>query len=406
MGQSAESSSYKLVIVGGGTGGITIAARMKKHFPAASIALLEPSEQHFYQPMWTLVGGGEVDKSTTVKPESSVMPEGIAWIKARAETFLPEENALLTDGGQRIEYEILVVSPGLVIDLAAIKGLPEALKSDPRVVTNYLFEYADKTFEAVEATRKGRAIFTHPSTPIKCGGAPQKAMYLSEDFWRQHGVRDDVEVCGYFATPSIFAVPLIREALDPIIERRDIHMHYRRDLVEVRPETSEAVFVNLDSPEETEVVKYDFLHVTPKMFPPKCVAESPFAHQEGPTKGWFNVDIHTLQSPDFPNVFALGDCAALPTSKTGAGIRKQAKVVEENILHFLGGTVAEPKYDGYTSCPLVMGYGRLILAEFDYNDNLKPSFPGQPLKEKWSMYMLKKYGLPVLYWKFMLRGKA
>lgn len=401
-----STTKFKLLVIGAGAAGLDIAARMAKHIPARDIAIVDPSEFHYYQPLWTLVGGGDATKEQSQRPLQGLIPPGVNWIKERVSELKPDENAVLTDAGSRLEYEYMVLAPGLKIDFAAIKGLPEALASDPRVATNYDFNLCEKTWEAVKRTRNGRAVFTHPSTPIKCGGAPQKIMYLAEHYWEKQGTRGDIEVCGYFSPATIFAVPEYANALNQIVAKRNIHMHYRRDLVEVRPDTSEAIFQDLDNPEQFESVTYDFLHVTPKMFPPDFVAQSPLAHQDGPTKGWCQVDTHTLQAVNYPDVFAAGDVAALPTSKTGAAVRKQAVVVEQNLVAHMAGGKPSKEYDGYTSCPLVTGYGRLIMAEFGYDNKLMPSFPLDSTKERWSMYMLKKHGLPVLYWNFMLKGKA
>ncbi|MCB0825612.1 MAG: NAD(P)/FAD-dependent oxidoreductase [Armatimonadetes bacterium] len=401
-----KTQKFKVLVIGAGAAGLDVAARMTKHVLAAEIAIIEPAEYHYYQPLWTLVGGGDATKEQSHRSMSSLMPAGVKWIKERASELMPDENAVMTESGSRLEYDYLVLVPGLKIDFEAIKGLKEALENDPRVSTNYDFNLCEKTFEGVKNIKKGVAIFTHPSTPIKCGGAPQKIMYLAEHYWQKNGSRNDIEVCGYFAPGTIFGVPAYADALDKIVEKRDIHMHYRMDLIEVRHETGEAIFQNLDNPDHQEIVKYDFMHVTPKMFPPDFVANSPLAHQEGPSKGWCNVDINTLQSVNYPNVFALGDVAALPTSKTGAAIRKQAVVAEKNLVSQMGGTKPSEQYDGYTSCPLVTGYGRLIMAEFGYDNKLMPSFPLDPTKERWSMYMIKKHGLPILYWNFMLKGKA
>ncbi len=402
-----NAQKFEVVIVGGGTAGVDLAARLSRHFSPSQIAILEPSERHFYQPLWTLVGGGVATKQQSMKLEREVLPKGIEWIKERAIEFRPKDNLVLTDGGRELSYMYLIVAPGLKVDMAAIKGLPEALKNDPRVSTNYDFDLAEKTFEAVKNFKGGQALFTHPATPVKCGGAPQKIMYLAEDYWRRHGVRARSKVDGYFATGSIFPIAPFAKTLNEVVKRKEISMHFRFDLVEIRHELSEAVFQNLDNPDEKVMVKYDFMHVTPKMYPPDVVAQSPFAVQEGPSKGWFKVDSKTLQNPDYSNVFALGDAAALPTSKTGAAIRKQAVIVEENLLALVKGQPMTAEYNGYTSCPIVTGYGKLVLAEFGYDDKLMPSFPIIDMtKERWSMYMLKKHGLPVLYWDFMLKGRA
>ena len=254
----------------------------------------------------------------------------------------------------------------------------------------------------IEATGSGKALFTHPSTPIKCGGAPQKIMYLADDTFRRRGVRSGMEVHFYSGMPESFTVPHYARKLDQVMANRDIGPHYQRNLVAIRPEERVAVFDCLDEPGQTEEVSYSMIHVTPPMSAPRFVAESPLA---GPA-GWVEVDKGTCRHVRFPDVFALGDASNLPTSKTGAAIRKQAPVVATNVLDCIAGREPTAKYDGYTSCPLVTGYGKLILAEFDYDKNLAETFWFDQSKERWSMYQLKRHVLPTLYWQGMLKGRA
>jgi sulfide:quinone oxidoreductase len=240
-----------------------------------------------------------------------------------------------------------------------------------------------------------------PNTAVKCGGAPQKIMYLADDYFRRSGVRDRTRVMFASAQGSIFAVKKYAEALNRTIARKSIETLYKHNLVEVRSQRKEAVFEHLDT-HEYVVLPYDLLHVTPPMSAPDFIKHSPLAN----AAGWVEVDKYTLQHARYPNVFGLGDASSLPTSKTGAAIRKQAPVVVKNLLATMQGKPLPARYDGYTSCPLVTGYGRLILAEFDYDLQPKETFPFDQSKERYSMYLLKKYGLPVLYWHGMLKGQV
>jgi sulfide:quinone oxidoreductase len=258
------------------------------------------------------------------------------------------------------------------------------------------------TWPTIQATKSGAALFTHPSTPIKCGGAPQKIMYLAESTFRKRGLRQDVDVQFICGMGSSFAVPRYQHALDAVMKRRNISPTYLHDLVEIRPEQQVAVFARVDDPSQRFEKSFSMIHVTPPMSAPDFIEKSPLANEGG----WCDVDKGTMQSPKYPNVFALGDASSLPTSKTGAAIRKQAPACAENVLSVINGKQPTAIYDGYTSCPLVTDYGKLILAEFDYDKNLKETFPFDQSKERWSMYMLKKHVLPKLYWHGMLKGRA
>lgn len=390
---------HRLVIVGGGSAGITAAAQLTKALPYGSIAIIEPSSKHYYQPLWTLVGGGVFAKHTTEREESSVIPLGATWVKDAVTEFLPDENRLVTQDGKRIRYDFLVVAAGLQLDWEKVKGLKDAMGKDG-VCSNYSYEYVDKTWECIRHFQGGNAIFTQPLPPIKCAGAPQKIMYLADDHFRKAGVRSKTNVIFASAAPTIFAVKKYADALNQIVARKGIDARYKHNLIEIRPQAKEAVFENLET-KESVVLNYDMMHVTPPMSAPDCIKRSPLANEAG----WVDVDKATLQHVRYPNVFSLGDASSLPTSKTGAAIRKQTPILVKNLLAVMQGQAASLQYDGYTSCPLVTGYGKLILAEFDYDLNPKETFPFDQSQERYSMYLLKAYGLPALYWRGMLKGR-
>ena len=397
----SPSVHHQVVIVGGGSAGITVAARLTKGwFNKLDVAVIEPSDKHYYQPLWTLVGAGVFDKKVTERSEASVMPKRVKWIRDAVSEFHPDENTIVTRSGQKITYDWLVVTAGIQINWDNIKGLKESIGKDG-VCSNYAYQYVDSTWESLRNFQGGIAIFTQPSGAIKCGGAPQKIMYLAEDYLRNAGVRDKTNVI--FASPGkqIFSIEKYRLALEKVVARKGIETRFRHDLIEIRPATKEAVFKQLDTAEEV-VLHYDMLHVTPPMSSPAFIAGSPLADEQG----WVEVHKETLQHVRYPNVFALGDCSSLPTSKTGAAIRKQAPVAVQNLQAAMAGKPLTTTYDAYTSCPVVTGYGRLILAEFDYNQQPAETFPFDQSKERWSMWLLKKYLLPVLYWKGMLKGRV
>lgn len=303
-------------------------------------------------------------------------------------------------GGRTIGYDFLVVALGIQIDWGKVKGL-EGEVGRNGVCSNYSYDTVSYTWETIRNFKGGAAIFTHPATPIKCGGAPQKIMYLADDAFRRQGVREKSTIEFFIGDPVIFKVKKYADALMKVIERKGITVQFKHNLTELRVGSREAVFQNLDTKAEV-VRKWDMIHVTPPMSAPDVIKQSPLAN----AAGWVDVDKATLRHVKFANVFALGDCSSLPTSKTGAAIRKQAPVLVQNLLAAISGGTPAATYDGYTSCPLVTGYGRLILAEFDYDLNPRETFPFDQSKERWSMYMLKKNVLPALYWQGMMKGRA
>ncbi|MCA9149843.1 MAG: NAD(P)/FAD-dependent oxidoreductase [Planctomycetales bacterium] len=391
---------HQVIIVGGGTAGITVAARLRIAAPHLDIAIIESSDKHYYQPLWTLVGGGVFRPEESGRDEAGLIPAGVQWIQDAVETFDPHQNQVTTRSGESIGYDYLVVAPGIQIFWDQIKGLKESVGKHG-VCSNYSIATVGSTWQFIRELKEGTAIFTQPPGAVKCGGAPQKICYLAEDHFRRSGVRDNINVLFTLAGPRLFAVDKYREVLEQVAARKGVDTRFRHNLVEIRPQTKEAVYQHLDTNEEI-VLRYDLIHVTPPMGAPDFVSRSELAGEGG----WVDVDKHTLQHTRFANIFGLGDAASLPTSKTGAAIRKQAPVAVENLLAAIDQRPLTGSYDGYTSCPVVTGYDSLVLAEFDYNGEPAETFPFNQAQERFSMLMLKKFGLPALYWHGMLRGRA
>lgn len=395
----SQTIHHQIVVVGGGTAGISVAARLTNGwFNKRDVAVIEPADTHYYQPLWTLVGGGVVPKEVTGRPMKSVMPKRVHWIKDSVAEFEPDKNTIRTREGKVITYDWLVVAAGLQINWDKIPGLKETVTRNG-VCSNYSYETVDSTWQNIKNFKGGTAIFTMPSGAVKCGGAPQKIMYLADETFRKNGVRSGSTVMFTSTLPNIFAVERYRKTLEEVIKRKEIVCHFREELIEVRGEQHEAVFKHLDTG-DVVTRKFDMLHVTPPMGPPSFLATSPLADKDG----WVDVDKATLQHKRFSNVFAIGDCSNLPTSKTGAAIRKQAPVLVGNLISAMSSQTLSGKYDGYTSCPLVTGYGKLVMAEFDYDKKPEETFPIDQSKERWSMWLVKRYLLPQLYWHGMLKG--
>ena len=391
---------HQILIIGGGNAGISLASQLLRKDASLDIAIVEPSEKHYYQPAWTLVGGGEFDLQDTVRSEASVMPKGVSWIKEYCESFQPETNEVTLKNGQKVAYDYLIVAPGIQLNWSEIKGLQENLGKNG-VCSNYSFETASYTWECLQQTKNGRAIFTNPPTPVKCGGAPQKIMYLAADYFKKHHANNKVEF--WSGGTRVFGVEKYEKTLKKVIAKYGIETHFFVRLEEIDGPNKKAKFVGIGEANKDEVywVDYDMIHITPHQSAPDFVRHSSLAN----AAGWVDVNIHTLQHNTYPNVFSCGDAAGLPVSRTGAAIRKQAPILVSNLLQVMKGQQATAQYNGYSSCPIITGYGKLVLAEFDYNNTPTETFPFDQSKERYSMYFLKKYILPFLYWTQILPGK-
>lgn len=394
---------HRIVIIGGGNAGISVAARLRIK-GQDDIAVIEPSDKHYYQPLWTMIGGGQGNIKSTERPQASVMPQGVAWIKGAAEGVDPEKNEVRLSDGTVVSYDYLVVCPGIQLDWDKTPGLPEALKT-PNVSSNYRFDLAPKTWQMIKHMKQGTAVFTMPTDPIKCGGAPQKIAYLAADHWRKEGVLDDIHVILVLPSPGMFGVKVFSDELEKVAAKYGIDVRFNSELTEVDGATQTAT-IRDNSSGESEDIHYDIMHVVPKQSAPDWVKNSPLADPDSPL-GYVKVDKHTLQHTEYPNVFSLGDASSAPNSKTGAAIRKQAPVLVKNLLAAMEGRALSPTYEGYASCPLVTSQRSVLLAEFNYQMEPTPSIPViDTTKPRFDMWVLKRYGLPFMYWNLILKGRA
>lgn len=394
--------SGDIVVIGGGSAGIGLLASLLKRDPHLNITLIEPSDHHCYQPAWTLVGGGAYDVKKTRRPLADVLPNGVTWIQAAVTEVLADEQTLVLDSGQRVSWNNLVVCPGLRLAWEKIEGLQDTLGRNG-VTSNYSYEHAAYTWQLVQQLKGGKAIFTQPAMPIKCAGAPQKAMYLSCDHWLKQGVLNNIDVEFNLAGTALFGVPTFVPPLMKYIEKYNARLAFNANLVKVDGPARKAWFEVKDADGNVTVQEksFDLLHVVPPQVSPDFIRHSALAD----AAGWCEVNPHSLQHLRYPHIFGLGDVCGTTNAKTAAAVRKQIVVVAENLLALRKQAPLPLKYDGYGSCPLTVEKGKVVLAEFGYGGKLLPTFPLDPTQARRSMWFLKATLLPWFYWNGMLKGR-
>lgn len=401
----------KIVIVGGGAGGNGVAG-MLRMAGYQDVVMIEPKDVLYYQPLWTLVGGGLKKVEDSARPLREVMSPSAKLIKNSVKTFDPDNNTLILADDSKVTYDYLVVATGLVNAYDQIPGLTEALDDkDSGVVSVYDYKYAEKTSHILEKSNGGRAIFTYPTTPFKCPGAAQKIMWLYEEKLRDKKIRDKATIEYWIPAESMFGIPKYAKMLTELADQRNIQRSWKKQLISVNPDHKSAVFLDLKTNEKT-TEQFDILHAVPPMYTPKCLQESKLSN----AAGYLEVDKFTLQSTKYPNVFGIGDCLSSPNGKTAAAATSQAPVVVHNLHQVINGQELDGKYDGYTSCPLVIGKNEVILAEFGYDGKILESFSPETGEFPYSLigqegylqrrlfFWMKEVMFPFVYFNFWPRG--
>ncbi len=411
-GQAAAprvATSARIVIAGAGAAGLTLANRLAARLDGAEIILIDGREAHYYQPGFTLVGAGLKPQGYPVSRTVDYIPAGVTLIPDAVVEFDPDARVVVTAMGRRVDYDYLFVATGLALDYGAIEGMSTDLIGRDGIGSVYAGpEAAAATWSAMSAFADagGVAHFGRPATEMKCAGAPLKYAFLTEDTLARRGNRDKAELTYYAHNDALFGVPIVSEKVRMLFADRGVAVKYGHVLSAIDPGRRVAVYATPDGPVEAD---YDFIHVVPPMRAPEPVRNSPLAWAEGPfaADGWVEVDRHTLRHARYPDIFAVGDIAGVPKGKTAASVKWQAPVAVDHLVAEIAGGESAARYDGYTSCPLITRIGRAMLIEFDYDNNLTPSFPGviAPLEELWVSWLMKETALKPTYIA-MLRGEA
>ncbi|MFP7570426.1 NAD(P)/FAD-dependent oxidoreductase [Marivita sp. S2033] len=404
----AVETNAQIVIIGAGAAGTSLANRLVRRLDGARITILDPSPMHFYQPGLSLVAAGLKPASYTESDTTEWLPKDITLISEAAAAIDPVAKTVATTGGQSVPYDFLVVAPGLVLDHDAIEGFSLDMVGKDGIGALYAGpQYAARTWEAASAFAEtgGVGLFTRPATEMKCAGAPLKHTFLIEDIATRTAGAGKHEMHYAANNNSLFGVPIVSEKVRMLFDERGITPHYSHVLKAIDAGRKIATFTTPDGDAE---LQYDYLHVIPPQRAPEVIRQSGLSWADKWTdQGWVEVDMKTLRHLRYPDVFALGDVAGVPKGKTAASVKWQVPVVEDHLVAAIQGGEGRLAYDGYTSCPLITRVGRAMLVEFDYHNNLVPSFPGviAPLEELWISWLMKEVALKATY-NAMLRGKA
>ncbi|RUR03015.1 NAD(P)/FAD-dependent oxidoreductase [Labedella endophytica] len=414
---NTSSGHHDVLVIGGGNAGLSVAGRLRR-YGMEDVAVVEPSDTHLYQPMFSHVAGGTAPAMLATRPQASVTPAGVTWIRDRVETIDPDGKTVSLTSGRTMTYGQLIVCPGIQKNWGSVPGLVEAMES-PSGVSNYEFHYAKKTWPVLRSMRSGTVVFTQPSGPATCSGAAQKPMYLACDHWREAGVLGDIRVVLVVPTPTLFGMPLIDAELERKVAEYGIEVHYGRELVEVDADGKTVTIADAppqDGPDrgqdgtvsgDRETIAYDVLHAVPPQSAPDWLAATALADPGNPG-GFVEVDSLTLRHPRYPDVWTLGDAAATINSKSGGALRQQTTVLAKNLVAAVAGKPLPQVYNGYSVCPFTVSRSTVVLSEFDDRYRPKPSIPFWTglAKESRGTFIADRFVLPWVYWNLILAGRA
>ncbi|MCC6946822.1 MAG: NAD(P)/FAD-dependent oxidoreductase [Bradyrhizobiaceae bacterium] len=409
-GVSAQESAARarIVIAGAGAAGLSLAARLRRQMPNATIILIDAKKEHHFQPGFTLVATGLWSPADVTERNADYVPRGVEWIEQAVAEFDPDAKAVVTAAGQRVAYDFLFVATGLMLDYRAIAGMDLSLIGKEGIASIYAGP-AQAAASAAAIDRfietGGVGLFGRPAGEMKCAGAPLKVTFVTDDKARRKDRRGAVKLIYNAHNPAVFAVPPVHDKVKTLFAERDIAVNYSHVLKAIDPGAKRATYA---TPKGDVTLDYDFIHVVPPMRAPDAVRNSPLPWRQGPlaADGWVEADKATLRHPRYPEVFAVGDIAGVPRGKTAASVKWQVPVVADNLVDETAGRTPQKTYNGYTSCPMVTAVGKAMLIEFDYDGKLIPSFPFiPPLEELWVSWLIEEKGLKGAY-RAMLRGRA
>ncbi|WP_319310064.1 FAD/NAD(P)-binding oxidoreductase [Shinella sp.] len=402
----------RIVIIGAGAGGTALANRLVQRLSGASITIIDPRKEHIYQPGLSLVAAGLRPADYVVSQTADWLSRDVTLVQEAAVAIDPVARFVMASGGTSHPYDFLVLAPGLVLDFDAIEGFSLDMVGKDGIGALYAGpDHAALTWQAASkfVEEGGIGLFTRPATEMKCAGAPLKHAFLIDDIASRGVGRGKFEM--HYAAPqaALFSVPIVAEKVRMLFGERGIAAHFGMTLVAMDAGRRVATFNKVENGQSSRIdMPYDYLHVIPPQRAPAVVRQSGLSWSDRwLDQGWAAVDQKTLRHVDYPEIFALGDVAGVPKGKTAASVKWQVPVVEDHLIAAIQGREGSLAYNGYTSCPLVTRVGRAMLVEFDYQNNLTPSFPGiiAPLEELWISWLMKEVALKATY-NAMLRGKA
>lgn len=366
-----DTTRRKIVIIGGGVGGMAVFTKIHEELRYPDVTLIEPSTHCVYPPLWPLVSVGAATPEETLRPIRDYLPETSRWSRDRAKKIDQKKHIVVTEGGREIPYEFLVICPGLVHNPKDIKKL-DSMIEDGHVQSTYDLASAERTYAALQEVEEGTILVTTNALGIRDNYTLVMA-HMIEDYVSRKGIRDKVKVIFATVNDQLFPNDEVHKAYERLASNKKIEIITGQKLVGIDTEAKEAELAPLDEKgkpsKETTKIPYSFLHVTPELVPPEVVGKSKLIARRGDFKGWLNVDPFTLENTKDPNVFGLGEVTNLEIPMSMDALEAQATVVAHNLVSRLRGRgpYFYKTYDGSASLPFVYGQGSAVQSRVQFN---------------------------------------
>jgi sulfide:quinone oxidoreductase len=393
----------KILILGAGTAGTMLANKLTQVLSRDDwkITIVDQDETHYYQPGFLFMPFGIYGENDVIKPKRDYIPPGVEMILSEIELIEPEQNRVrIAKDNRYLQYDFLIIATGTSPRPEETPGLMEG-EWRKSIHDFYTYEGAVALSRYLRTWHGGRLVLNIMELPFKCPVAPLEFMFLADWYFHERGLRDKVDLTFVTPLPGAFTKPRAASLLGDIMEQKNINI-----VPEFYPERVDPERKVLVSYEEDEV-PFDLLVTIPVNMGADFIAKSGL----GDELNHVPVDKHTFVHKDYENIFALGDAAALPTSKAGAVAHFAAEVFVENFLLYIDGQEMVTKFDGHANCFIESGFGKGILIDFNYEVEPLPGkypLPGigpfSLLQESeinhWGKVMFRW-----MYWNILLKGK-
>jgi len=364
------------------------------------LTIVDKEEAHYYQPGFLFIPFGKYSKEDVIKPKQKFFPKGTDVIYSAIDRIDAENNSVILENQETLTYDYLIIATGSEICPDEVEGLSDELWHKS-IFDFYTIEGATALAGFLKDWEGGKMVLNIAEMPIKCPVAPLEFVFLADDYFKDKGIRDKVDITLVTPLDAAFTKPVAAKALGGFLDEKGINLVTEFNIGRVDNEQKKIV-----SWDEREI-DFDLLITIPTNMGSKAIERSGL----GDELNFIPTNKHTLQSEAYDNIFVIGDATNLPSSKAGSVAHFESDILFENLMAAIEGKPLEASFDGHANCFIESGGGKGLLIDFNYDVEPLPGkfpIPGigpfSLLKET-RMNHLGKMGFKWLYWNALIKGK-